>query len=198
MRDMGKDAFPKFLWDLLPVRRAQRTPRPSPKPRAPSRRQQQYDQLVVDMKRVHGIRINRWRTSTSGCAWIVKYDNGKTSALIESPYPRGPVSCAVFLHEVGHHAIGFYRYKPRCYEEYMAWQWALSTMRAYGLAITPPVEKRYQRSMRYAVAKAMRRGIKRMPAELVEFVPKQKFEAREAKFESNHKLEVPTRQSLAG
>lgn len=132
--------------------------------------QQRYDALVAEMKRTYGIRIRKWRRSTTGCAWQVRYEDGTVVRLIESPYPRGPMSCAVFLHEVGHHAIGLRTYKPRCLEEFKAWQWSVQTMRAKGFNVTPAVEKRMAESLRYAVAKARRRGLKRLPAELMPYV----------------------------
>jgi len=107
----------------------------------------------------------------SGCAWQVRCHDGSVTKLIQAPRPRGPMSAAIFLHEVGHHAIGFNRYKPRCLEEHMAWQWALAAMDAHGLAVTDRVRLRVQRSMRYALAKAMRRGLKRLPAELLAYLP---------------------------
>ncbi len=175
---MGKEAsFPTWLWDLLSVPRPKRPRRPVappaeaqkvPSPRS-ERRQALYDRLVTRMKDEHGIRVRRWRSSTTGCAWQVHYRDGTTARLIEAPYPKGPVSCAVFLHEIGHHAIGFTRYKPRCLEEYMAWKWALDTMAQWGLNITPSVERRVQRSLKYAVIKAQRRGIKNLPEELLQY-----------------------------
>ncbi len=129
--------FPQLLWDLLPSRKKRKNPKASVTPRRPARhsgpsgttsgkvtaRQQRYDELVREMKTLHGLRVNKWRSSTSGCAWEVQYADGTVSRLIESPYPRGPMSCAVFMHEVGHHAIGLHRYRPRCLEEYHAWRW---------------------------------------------------------------------------
>ena len=91
--------------------------------------------------------------------------------MIESPYPRGPMSCVVFLHEIGHHAIGFGKYRPRCLEEYFAWKWALREMKAHGFNVTSAVDKRFERAMRYALAKALRRGLKRVPSELLQFIP---------------------------
>ena len=93
-------------------------------------------------------------------------DDGSSARLVEAPYPRGPMSCAIFLHEVGHHAIGFGRYRPRCLEEYHAWRWSLDTMREYGFNVTPAVQRRMADSLRYAVHKALRRGLKRVPREL--------------------------------
>ncbi len=125
-----------------------------------------YDLLVEEMKQAYGIRVRKWRTSTSGCAWVVQYHDGTISRLIESPYPRGPMSCAVFLHEIGHHAIGFNTHRLRCLEEYDAWRWAIDTMRERGLNVTAAVEKRMDEAVRYALRKARRRGLKQLPAEL--------------------------------
>lgn len=170
---MGTDASPMTtLWDLIarPERQRPAAPKRQPAPK-PARPRDRYAQLVEAMKREHGVRIHRWRSSMSGCAWQVRYRDGTVSKLIQSPQPRGPMSAAVFLHEVGHHAIGFNRYKPRCLEEHMAWQWALAAMEQHGITITPRVRQRVHRSMQYAVAKAMRRGLKRLPVELMVYLP---------------------------
>ncbi len=131
--------------------------------------QDRYEALIEEMKQAYGLRVRRWRTSMTGCAWIVRYHNGRESRLIEAPYPRGPMSAAIFLHEVGHHAIGFRTYSPRCLEEYHAWRWSLEAMRQRGLNVTPAVERRMAESLHYAVAKAKRRGLKNVPEELVPF-----------------------------
>jgi hypothetical protein len=132
--------------------------------------QDRYDGLVRDMKARYHIRVVRWRSSMSGVAWQVMYQDGTISNLIEAPYPKGPMSAAIFLHEVGHHAIGLRTYKPRCLEEYMAWDWALRAMEQYGFNVTDRVRKRMDDSLRYAVAKARRRGLKRLPAELLPYL----------------------------
>jgi hypothetical protein len=131
--------------------------------------QARYDALVEEMKSRYGVRVRKWRTSSSGVAWITRYRDGSEARWIAAPYPRGPMSCAIFLHEIGHHAIGFGTYKPRCLEEYHAWRWALLTMRERGLNVTPSVERRMHRSLQYAVEKAVRRGLQRLPVELVQF-----------------------------
>lgn len=132
--------------------------------------QERYQDLVRDMKARYRIRIVRWRTSMSGAAWQVMYRDGTTSNLIEAPYPKGPMSAAIFMHEVGHHAIGLHCHKPRCLEELYAWQWALRTMEERGITITDRVRKRMDESMRYAVAKARRRGLKRLPTPLLPYL----------------------------
>lgn len=132
--------------------------------------QHKYDALVAEMKSAYGLRVRRWRSAMTGCAWVVRYHNGDESRLIEAPYPRGPMSAAIFLHEVGHHAIGFRTYSPRCLEEFHAWRWSLETMRARGLNVTAAVERRMAESLHYAVDKARRRGLKNIPVELLPYV----------------------------
>ncbi len=107
----------------------------------------------------------------SGAAWQIEYTDGTVVRIIESPYPRGPMSAAVFLHEVGHHAIGLRTYSLRCLEEYHAWRWSLEQMEAHGFAITPRVQQRVHASLQYAVSKAARRGLKGLPHELLPYLP---------------------------
>ena len=135
--------------------------------------QQKYAALIAEMKATYGVRIRKWRSSTSGCAWEVHYHDGSTTRLIESPQPKGPVSCAIFLHEIGHHAIGFGRYRPRCLEEYHAWRWAIQTMHQRGFKVTAAVERRMAESLRYALAKGRRRGLRAIPPELLPYITDQ-------------------------
>jgi hypothetical protein len=81
------------------------------------------------------------------------------------------MSCAVFMHEVGHHAIGFASQRLRCMEEHLAWEWAIREMAARGLSVTDRVRARRDDAMRYALAKALRRGLKRVPGELLRWLP---------------------------
>lgn len=166
----------RTLWDLLkPVGEFLRPARPVPAPsRQRSRRsplpensiQHTYDRITRQMLAEHGIRVRRWRTSMSGIAWQLRYADGSVSRLIESPRPRGPMSAAIFLHEVGHHVIGFDRYKPRCLEECHAWMWSLGAMNRLGLNVTDAVKRRVHESLWYAVDKAARRGLRTIPPEL--------------------------------
>ena len=177
--------FPKLLWDLLPRRTAPVRPARkaastrSASARTQSPQQDRYDELVRQMKSIHRLRVNKWRSRTSGCAWEVHYADGRVSRLIESPYPRGPMSCAVFMHEVGHHAIGLHRYRPRCLEEYHAWRWGLDEMRERGFSVTDRVLARRDDALRYAIAKALRRGLRRLPQELLPWAPPGMFETTE-------------------
>ncbi len=174
--------FASNLWDLLtkankrrtPPRRGKTTTDAGRPQRSVKPMQQRYDALVGEMKKTHGVRVRKWRSSMTGCAWEMHYANGNISRLLESPYPKGPMSCAIFLHEIGHHAIGFRVYRPRCLEEYHAWKWSLNCMREKGFNVTANVEKRMADSLRYALDKALRRGLKRIPAELLPFLNKKK------------------------
>lgn len=133
--------------------------------------ERRYAEVTELMLRKYGVRVRKWRSNMSGVAWCVIYRDGSIARLIESPKPKGPMSMAVFLHEIGHHAIGFDVYSPRCLEEYHAWEFSIRAMREHGLNITEQVEKRRRRSLEYAVGKACRRGIKQIPAELEGFIP---------------------------
>lgn len=177
------------LWDLIervvpraPVRsrveRASKRARPgagvrktpsvarSKGPSARATMQDKYDAMTREMLAKYGVRVRRWRTAMSGIAWELRYHDGRTARLIESPRPKGPMSAAIFLHEIGHHAIGFNTYKPRCREEYYAWTFAIEQMEKLGLNITDGVRRRMHDSLHYAVMKAKRRGLREVPEEL--------------------------------
>ena len=131
-----------------------------------------FENIVRRMKARHAVRVRRWRRNMSGCAWQVRHRDGPTVRWIEAPYPRTRISLAIFLHEIGHHVIGFGRYKRRCEEEFHVWQWAVGQMRALGVEPDEKVQRRFERSMQYAVGKALRRGIKQLPEPLMRFAPK--------------------------
>lgn len=123
------------------------------------------------MKHRYDLRIKRWRKSMSGCAWRVYHHDGTVVNWVESPYPKTPISLAIFLHECGHHAIGFRTYKRRCEEEYHVWVWAIEQMIKLGVEPDEKVRRRFELSMQYAVSKAVRRGIKILPEPLGQFMP---------------------------
>lgn len=131
--------------------------------------QRRYDAVVVEMLSKHGLTVKRWRNSLSGVAVERTYRDGRVERTIESPYPTSPLRLAIFLHEVGHHAIGLGVHKPRCLEEYMAWRFAIDRMDEMGFATKGSVARRFERSMRYAVAKSKRRGIRALPREVAAF-----------------------------
>lgn len=123
------------------------------------------------MKATYSVRIRKWRRSMSGVAIRLRFRDGREEAWIEAPYPKTRISLAIFLHEVGHHAVGFGRFPTRAEEEYRVWLWALGTMRELGIEPDARTLRRFERSMRHAVGKAVRRGVKRLPAEMLRFLP---------------------------
>jgi hypothetical protein len=129
-----------------------------------------YCAIVDDMKRQYDLRVKKWRRSMSGCAWRVYHADGRAVNWIEAPYPKTPISLAIFLHEVGHHVIGFERYKRRCEEEYHVWVWAIEQMKRLGVEPDERVLRRFDLSIQYAVDKAVRRGLKRLPQPLHRYV----------------------------
>lgn len=131
--------------------------------------QQRYDDTVAEMLAKYNVKVRKWRTTSSGVAWETTYRDGTKKRMLESPRPRGPMSIAIFLHEIGHHHIGLGAVSPRCLEEYHAWMFALREMRERELPITERVEKRVHASLKYAVDKARRRGIREIPAELAAY-----------------------------
>lgn len=128
-----------------------------------------FEPIVRRVKIEHDIRVKRWRRHMSGCAWQVRHADGRVIRWIESPYPRTPISLSLFLHEVGHHVIGFEAYPTRCEEEYHAWNWAMEQMRSISVPPDGKVILRYELSMRYEVEKAIRRGRQAIPAQLARF-----------------------------
>jgi len=129
-----------------------------------------YDAMVEELKDKYKIAIRRWRRVMSGVAYELKYRDGRIKRLITAPRPKSPVSAAIFLHEVGHHAIGFRRYSPRCLEEYYVWQWAFREMTARNIPVDPRVLRHYRRSMFHYVRMARKRGLVEIPDELHEFL----------------------------
>src|SRR5208282_5169163 len=114
-----------------------------------------YASIARKLTDRYAIRVKRWRKSMTGKSWRVYHSDGRSINWIESPKPKTPISLAIFLHEVGHHAIGFERYRRRCEEEFAVWNWALRVMRRNGIEPTGSVNRRVELSMRYAVSKAL-------------------------------------------
>lgn len=123
-----------------------------------------YRDAALALLAAHQIRVCHWRSNMTGIAWV-----GHPRRPIEAPHPRSPLSFAILAHEVGHHALG--KLRPRWREEQLAWEFALEQMRRYQVPVTERVTERYAASMRYALSKALRRGLREIPEELVQFLP---------------------------
>lgn len=100
----------------------------------------------------HGLRVRRWRSSTTGCAY-------HHTPEIEGPVPRGRVSFAVLAHEVGHKALHHGRSKPRWLEEVEAWEFALLQFERLNLGDPGVgVRRRAERGIAHSFGMAVRRG----------------------------------------
>ncbi len=110
--------------------------------------------ILLEEQRVH---VYRWRTRMSGHALLGEQLRGLSLRPIATPHPRSPLSFAILAHEVGHHALGSMR--PRCLEEYGAWQFAFAQLERFGIEPGKRTHERYQRSMRWALHKALQRGL---------------------------------------
>lgn len=135
-----------------------------------SARHRFYDALIRELNQKYRITVRKWRSQMSGAAYELHYSHGGIKRIILAPKPRGSVSAAIYLHEVGHHAIGFGRYQLRCLEEYYVWQWAFREMRHRAIPVDQRVLRHYKQSMCHYVRLARREGIKDFPALLQPFV----------------------------
>ncbi len=142
---------------LAPESRLRDGPMPAP-----------YAAMVRELKSCYKISIRKWRTDMSGVAYELTYRDGRIKRLISAPRPRSPVSAAIFLHEVGHHAIGFRRYSPRCLEEYYVWQWVFREMAAREIPVDARVLRHYRRSM-YHYIRLARLHCHHVPHDLAHF-----------------------------
>src|SRR5512132_4474504 len=127
----GKRAARRSLPNHSARRRVLVTPR-RPIADVQNARMADYTPIVTEMRSRYDVRVRRWRRDMTGCAWRVCYHDGRSINWIEAPRPRTPISLSIFLHEVGHHAIGFGTYRKRCEEEYYVWLWAIREMRKLG------------------------------------------------------------------
>lgn len=120
-----------------------------------------YEAIGQAILSEYGITVRKWRTDMSGVAWHHCRD-------IECPRPRSPLSLAVLAHEVGHHELGHTdgNRQPRWREEYDAWQFAIATLRARAITPDKRTKEHMAHSLAYALAKALNRGMTKVPPEL--------------------------------
>ena len=149
---------------------ARKTPRPRRGiPTNVTLRRRFFARIVEHEKKRYQISIRKWRSTMSGVAYELHYSNGQVKRMVAAPRPKSAVSCAIFLHEVGHHAIGFRKFRPRCLEEFHVWQWAFAEMGRWDVPVDQRVRQHYQRSMYHYVRLAKKRGLKNLPEILRQF-----------------------------
>ena len=117
-------------------------------------RAERYAAAAQTLLRESGCTVRRWRSGSSGSAYI-----GTPDWAIECPRPTGPVSFAILAHEVGHHLLhGDKKRRPRWVEEVEAWEYALAQFRRFGLSGSVQLERHAAISIGYAFVKAIRRS----------------------------------------
>lgn len=96
--------------------------------------------------------VRRYRTSMTGRAFTRADDWG-----IEAPEPKGPISFAVFAHEIGHQMLHREGRRSRWLEEVEAWEYALAQFERFDLPGQEKAQADAAKSLVYAAAKANRR-----------------------------------------
>ena len=89
---------------------------------------ERYWAIALEEAARHDVTIKRFRPSLSGKAFV-------SQRTITAPRPRTRRRLRVFLHEVGHIALGHSDPKPRYVAEQEADEWAFETMRRHGIRV---------------------------------------------------------------
>lgn len=125
-----------------------------------------YQTAAEILLRESGCTVRKWRKNATGTAYTSSADWG-----IESPEPRGPISFAVFAHEVGHQMLHRHNSAPRWQEELEAWEYAVDQFSRFQLD-AKGVRERMVRSLRYAAAKTSKRCSAETARALLDRYPK--------------------------
>jgi len=116
-----------------------------------------YELAGDELLERHDVKVMTVRASMSGVAYI-------EDRIISAPKPIKPLHFAIFAHEVGHIANG--HVKLRWKEELEAWSFAIAQFKVFGFRIPKEVKQRMNHSLSFALAKALNRNMKVIPAEL--------------------------------
>jgi hypothetical protein len=115
-------------------------------------RAEPYERAAAVLLRESGCTVRGYRSRNTGRAFTRADDWG-----IEVPRPRGPVSFAVFAHEVGHQLLHRGNGKTgRWLEEVEAWEYALAQFDRFALPGVERARVDAAVSLRYAAAKSLR------------------------------------------
>lgn len=89
--------------------------------------------------------------------------------------PKSRTSLFDFLHEVGHivaEKANYGKGYPRALAEYNATQWGITEMRTRSIVVPRKQVKDYNRYVRDKLARGLRRGLKKVPAEIRHLKPR--------------------------
>ena len=131
-----------------------------------------YEEAAALLVRESGVTIRKYRKAMTGIAYVNDEDWG-----IEAPEPRGPVSFAVFAHEVGHQLLHRTRNRPRWQEEIEAWEYAIHQFDRLGLDGRGLAFSRAALGVRWAIVKALKRSPRRdaLAADIIRQHPQWEF-----------------------
>jgi hypothetical protein len=101
-----------------------------------------------------GCVVRKWRTNNTGRAFTSDPDWS-----IEVPHPRGPVSFAVFAHEVGHQSLHRDSWRPRWLEELEAWEFAYAQFKQFDLPGVERSQREVAQRLRYLARKLVIRKV---------------------------------------
>lgn len=106
--------------------------------------------------------------------WSRPHAHPKERKICKIPLPTGRKSLFDFLHEVGHivHPRAGIKKELRAVEEYYATYYAKCEMRKLGVAVAKDQAKGYDRYITMSLARALRRGLKKVPSEIRQYKPK--------------------------
>ncbi len=103
--------------------------------------------------------------------WSRPHAHPKERKICKMPLPTGRKSLFSFLHEVGHivHPRGGIKKELRAVEEYYATCYAKEEIRKHGISVSKQQSRDYDRYIRRCLARALRRGLKKVPKEIARF-----------------------------
>jgi len=126
-----------------------------------------YEQAGEVLVRENNAILIRVRKSMSGRAY--HHTTAMTGKWeFSSPLPKTAKSFEVFAHEIGHiHQFQTEgKHKPRWKEEYDAEMFALDCFKRFNFTIPRIILNRIRWHIAYSLAKALNRGMKKIPEEL--------------------------------
>jgi hypothetical protein len=111
-----------------------------------------YDAAARVLLRETGCTVRKWRSGSTGVAYVTADDWG-----IEAPRPAGPISFGILCHEIGHQLLHRGNSLPRWLEEIEAWEYALRQFDRFGLNGYDRCRLHAAKALGYAIDKAARR-----------------------------------------
>lgn len=107
--------------------------------------------------------------------WSRTHAHVKERKICKIDLPKSRVALFDFLHEVGHIVAEKANYTsnvPRALAEYNATQWGITEMQRSNISVPRKQVKSYNRYVKNKLARGLRRGLRKVPAEIRHLKPK--------------------------